>query len=235
MSTAPSPDGLAERVLRDRALRVEGRADAAFAARVDGLREWQSARLQATYADLSRDDRYAPAVAFFRDELYGAHDATPRDDDLARASRLLERALPANALAALVRAIDLEILSQELDLDMARALGTAALDANAYADAYRRVGRRADRELQIEALVGLGAYLDSIVHAPGLGLLVRLARRPAHAAGFGALHDFLERGFQAFGSMGGAGDFLATIRERETRILERLYAGVKDPFEGAAR
>lgn len=234
MSASSASAGLADRVLRDRELRAEGRATAALATRVDGLRAWQSTRLQATYADLSRDRRYAAAIAFFCDELYGVHDAAPRDDDLARASHVLERALPATALAALTRAIDLEILSQELDLEMARAVGASRLDAASYAEAYRRVGRRADRELQIEGLVGLGAYLDSIVHAPGLGLLVRLARRPAHAAGFGALHDFLERGFQAFGSMGGAGEFLAAIRERETRILERLYAGATDPFEGAA-
>lgn len=234
MNAAPGSTGLVERVLRDRALRDEGRADPVLAARLVGLRAWQSTRLQATYADLSGTERYADAVAYFRDELYGTHDASPRDDDLARASRVLERALPAKALAALERAIDLEILSQELDLAMARALGADPIDAEHYADVYRRIGRRDERERQIAALVGLGTYLDSIIHAPGLGLLVRLARGPAHAAGFGALHDFLERGFRAFGRMGGAEEFLETIRARETRILERLYAGAPDPFEGTA-
>ena len=31
--------------------------------------------------------------------------------------------------------------------------------------------------------------------------------------------------------MGGAGEFLATIEQRERRILERLFAGAARPFE----
>ena len=37
-----------------------------------------------------------------------------------------------------------------------------------------------------------------------------------------ALQDFLERGFAAFRTMNGAATFLATIEERETRIMEAI-------------
>jgi hypothetical protein len=218
---------------RDRELRAAARETPAFARHVDALRGWQAARLERTYLDLGTQPRYAGAIAFFLQELYGAHDATPRDHDLARASHLLERALPGTALQALERAIDLEILSQDLDLAMARVLPAGrAITGPAYADAYRAVGRRIDRERQIDALVGLGAYLDTLVRKPGLGLLVRLARGPAHAAGFAALHDFLERGFEAFGRMKGADQFLATIRARETLLMQRAFGGDPDPFGG---
>jgi hypothetical protein len=218
---------------RDRELRAAAGETPAFTRQVDALRGWQAARLERTYADLGAQPRYAGAIAFFLQELYGAHDATPRDHDLARASHLLERALPDNALQALERAIALEILSQDFDLEMARVLPAGqAITGPAYADAYRAVGRRIDRERQIDALVGLGAYLDTLVRKPGLGLLVRLARGPAHAAGFAALHDFLERGFAAFGRMKGAEPFLATIRTRETLLLERAFGGDPDPFGG---
>ena len=220
-------------LVRDRELRAAARASPAFARHVEALRGWQAARLERTYRELAAQPRYSGAIAFFLEELYGAHDVSPRDDDLSRASHLLERALPSNALHALERAIALEILSQEFDLEMARLLPAGrAITGPAYADAYRAVGRRADRERQIEALVGLGAYLETLVRKPGLGLLVRLARRPAHAAGFAALHDFLERGFEAFGRMDGADQFLATIRARETLLLERLFGGDPDPFAG---
>jgi hypothetical protein len=149
---------------------------------------------------------------------------------------VLERALPAGGLHALERAIALEIVSQEFDLELARVLPTGRpITGRSYADAYRAVGRRSDRERQIESLVGLGAYLDTLVRRPGLAVLVRLARRPAQAAGFGALHDFLERGFEAFGRMGGADEFLATISARETLLLERLFGGDPDPFAGGSR
>lgn len=234
--TAPSPsEGLAALLARDRELREAAGRSPAFASHADALRGWQASRLERTYADLGAQPRYAAAIAFFLEELYGAHDVSPRDHDLARASHLLERALPGSALHALERAIALEILSQELDLAMARVLPVGrAITGRAYADAYRAVGRRDHRAHQIDALVELGAYLDTLVRRPGLGLLVRLARRPAHAAGFAALHDFLERGFEAFGRMQGADEFLATIRARETLLLERLFGGDPDPFAGGS-
>ena len=55
-------------------------------------------------------------------------------------------------------------------------------------------------------------------------------RRPARAAGFAALQSFLERGFAAFRKMGGAGAFLATIDERERRLMEAIFGGESAPF-----
>ena len=49
-------------------------------------------------------------------------------------------------------------------------------------------------------------------------------------AGLIELQDFLERGFVAFRDMRGAGEFLATVRERETAIVNGLFSGAQDPF-----
>jgi hypothetical protein len=84
---------------------------------------------------------------------------------------------------------------------------------------------------QIELLGSIGKYLDHVVRKPIIRTLVRLARRPAHAAGFGTMQEFLERGLDAFEAMHGAGEFLATLREREVRAMERMFAGTPDPFE----
>jgi hypothetical protein len=45
------------------------------------------------------------------------------------------------------------------------------------------------------------------------------------------MQEFLERGLDAFEGMKGADEFLETIRGRESRWMERLFAGVADPFE----
>ena len=100
-----------------------------------------------------------------------------------------------------------------------------------YAEGYRRAGRRADRERQIELLGTIGGYLDHVVRKPIIRALVRFARGPAHAAGFGTMQEFLERGLDAFEAMHGAGEFLAALHDRELRALERLFAGTPDPFE----
>ena len=224
---------LAALIARDRELRRLGHDDPVFADTLARLRRWQAARLAATYADLAAQPRYADAIAFFLEELYGDVDASPRDHDLERAHRALERALPAAALEALRRAIALEVLTQELDAEVARVLPAArAISGRAYAEAYRGAGTRALRERQIDWIVGLGEAIEALVRAPGLGVLVRLARRPARAAGFGALHEFLERGYRAFDRMQGAGEFLGTVRSREQALLVRLYAGEADPFAG---
>jgi hypothetical protein len=62
-------------------------------------------------------------------------------------------------------------------------------------------------------------------------MLVKLARGPAHAAGFGLLQEFLERGLDAFEAMHGAKEFLDTVRTRETRAMTNLFSGARDPFE----
>jgi hypothetical protein len=50
-------------------------------------------------------------------------------------------------------------------------------------------------------------------------------RRPARLAGLGELHDFLQRGYDAFRTMGGASEFLNLIVGRERKLLEALFAG----------
>ena len=66
-----------------------------------------------------------------------------------------------------------------------------------------------------------------------------MMRQPARLAGFGVLHDFLDRGFNAFHRMGGADEFLDTIRRRESAIHDAIAGGSNEPFpdprEGALR
>ena len=68
------------------------------------------------------------------------------------------------------------------------------------------------------------------MHKPLIRTALAMMRQPAKLAGMSALQDFLERGFAAFRDMNGASDFLATIDERETRIMEAIIDGSYDPF-----
>jgi hypothetical protein len=193
------------------------------------LKAWQAGRLAATYADLLADARYSAAAHFFLDELYGTHDFTRRDAELARVLPTLVAALPARALATLVDAVRMDALSESLDAEVVTQLRQAgrasSIDAAAYAEAYRAAGRAADRALQI-ALVGrIGQTLDRLTHLPLLGTSLKVMRKPAELAGLGQLHRFLQEGYSAFRSMHGAEHFLATIVERETALMQRIFAG----------
>ena len=225
------PGELGRLLERNAALRGVFASDPKSRERQAELQRWQSQRLLRSHADLRANPRYREAVEFFFNELYGGSDPTARDRDLQRVHRVMERLLPKEALHALMLAIELEILSQELDADVVRGLPSGPITVDNYAEGYRRAGRRADRERQIELLGVIGGYLDGVVKKPIIRGLVHFARKPAHAAGFGAMQEFLERGLDAFQSMKGADEFLATIRDREWRAMERVFAGEADPFE----
>lgn len=231
-----TPRGELGRLLaRNAELRDAFADDDATAHRLAELQRWQSKRLLRSHADLRANPRYRRAVEFFFEDLYGGSDPRGRDRDLARVQRVMERLLPRQALRALCRAIDLEVMSQELDAAVVRALPGGTITVDTYAEAYRRAGRAKDRERQIELIGVIGDYLDRVVHKPFVHKLVRFARGPAHAAGFGALQDLLERGLDAFKAMDGSGEFLAIIRDREVRAMKRILARKPDPFEFDAR
>ncbi len=154
-------------------------------------------------------------------DLYGPQDFTRRNRELSRALGALRRALPAAFLRVLARAIELEVLTAALDRGMALRLA-GPLDNVSYAIAYRALGRAAARRRQIELTVSIGAELARLVQLRWTALVLRAAHLPAHAAGFGALQGFLERGFSAFRRMKNAQPLLQAIQDRETRLMEAL-------------
>jgi hypothetical protein len=223
------PGKLHRLLTRNAELRDVFRNEPELARRLKSLQDWQARRLLRTHEDLHSDPRYRPAVDFFTDELYGSGDPRARDRDLLKVERMMERLLPPDALSALCLAIELEVLSQELDAELVRALPDGEITEAGYAEAYRAVGRRGDRERQIELMYRIGQYLDGVVKKPIVRALVHLARGPAHAAGFGGLQEFLERGLAAFERMGGAAPFLTSIRDRERRAMEDLFERTAAP------
>jgi hypothetical protein len=216
-------NALDELLARKRGLETSPCRAPDFAARLRALQSWQNARLANTYRDFHEDPRYSTAVEFFLSDLYGPQEFKHRDRDLERAWRHLERALPAAAMKVLGQAIEIDVLTLELDHAMVRALGAAPLSEAAYAAAYRAVNRQSSRTRQIDLIVSVGEALDRIVRRAWLGPLLKTANVPARAAGFGALQDFLERGYAAFRRMRGAEPLLSAIRERETRFMNSMF------------
>lgn len=230
--TAQSPADAIERLLaRRRALEARAEAIVGLTERLRALRSWQARRLARTYDDLRRDPRYTEAVEFFLNDLYGPQDFGRRHQELSRAITPLRRALPAALLELLLKAIELDVLTVELDQEMLEHVREHSLTEATYALAYRSLGRAAARQRQLALTVSIGADLERLVRHRWIGLALRAAHRPARAAGFGVLQQFLERGFTAFRHMGNARPLLEAIRERETHLMEALLQG--DPAAGS--
>ena len=205
-------------------------ADADFHARVTAVKLWQQHRLRRCYADLAADSRYAMAVDFFLEELYGTKDSSIRDRDLIRMYPTMKRLLPKFAFDAVDRALELDVLAEEFDQAIARQLAGATLTEARYAAAFRAVGRRADRLHQVELMRKVGQGLDRMVNKPLLYSTLKMLKKPSQLAGLGEMQQFLDAGFRAFRHMKGAEYFLQTIAERETMLVERLFDNHPVPF-----
>ena len=204
--------------------------EADFKARLKEVKTWQQRRLARTYADLAADRRYAPAIAFFLEELYGVKDSTIRDRDLTRMYPTMKRLLPKFAFDAVDKALELDVLAEEFDQALAMALDSQPITDASYLNAFRKVGRREDRLRQIALMRAVGEGLDRMVKKPLIFSTLKMLRRPAKVAGLGEMQQFLETGFTAFRHMNGAEYFLETIASRETVLIERIVNGGADPF-----
>ncbi len=227
-------DDLRRHLQTAKALRRQANEPQAAAGKRLLLREWQAARLARTYADLLASPRFGMAARFFLSDLYGPKDFSSRDDEIERILPLMISVLPLSALQTVSLAIEVDALSEALDAAMVVELDRVGaidrMDEEAYAAAYRRVGRRQERERQIVLVRNTGDALEKLAQKTLLTALLRLMRGPAHLAGLGDLHAFLENGFAAFRHMGDASEFLERIESRERKLSVNLFDDVAQPF-----
>ena len=192
------------------------------------LQHWQCERLLVTHDDLAQQKRYQKAMAFFVDELYGPKDFSQRDADLVRVIPKLAKVLPDKAMNAMDDALSLNALSFDLDMAMAQYLNAhfpdEPINRDNYALAYRHVSRIDDRTHQIDIISHLGDQLSDVIKIRGIGMLISLSRRPAKLAGLLALHEFLERGFDAFKALGDVQSFIQPVLVREKAIMQTLLS-----------
>lgn len=205
-----------ERALRD--------AQPELAARVSALKSYQQQRFRRTYADLLASTRYGPAAQFFLDELYGPSDFSERDAQFEKVVPALVRLFPDEIVHTVAMLARLHAMSESLDTDMARRIGTGPPDRARYIDAWLATGREVEREQQIVLTLDIGAALDRYTRNIVMRNSLKLMRGPARAAGLSSLQRFLEAGFDTFRAMRGADEFLAMVGARERALCEALFA-----------
>jgi hypothetical protein len=208
------------------AVDVERRRRAAapgLTASVDALKAYQQQRFARTHATLLAHPRYAPATRFFLDELYGPQDFAQRDAQFSRIVPALVRMFPADTVATVEALAAVHALSERLDTAMAIQLDGQSPSRAGYVRAWQATGEPAARARQLELVMRIGQALDRHTRSFVLRASLKAMRGPARAAGMAALQTFLEAGFDAFGSMRGADEFLATIAASESALSARLF------------
>ena len=204
------------------------------------LSAWQSLRLARTHADLLHDAEFKAACGFFLSDIYAPHDFSQRDYDGTRIYNFMNRFLPEPTLRPLALALELNVLTQGLDLRLAEVMRTRlgiteCFGIWQYEEAYRLCDNYDVRLRQIDLIVEVGKHLDRVRRLPFVGATLHLARGPALRLGWFEMQDFLERGFAAWKSLRQVDVFLGSIERREKAILNRIYgrpggAPVDNPF-----
>lgn len=209
-------------------LREESRSAPEIGIAVARLKRFQARRFAGTYSDLMESSAYGAAARFFLEELYSDRDFGERDSQFARIAGAVERLFPSDVADTAARLAQLHALTESLDHAMARVHPMDGHDdVRGYVKAWKAIGRREDRERQLESVVAIGAEMTRLTRLPGLRMMLRMMRGPASAAGLGSLQRFLEAGFDTFAGMasqrGGSERFLDTIREREQHLVDLLF------------
>ncbi len=226
-----------EAISRVTALRRETQCSMSLKAAAGHIKSIQARRFAGTYEDLLSSSDYGGAARFFLDDLYSDTDYSSRDAQFARMAGGLQRLFPQKVVGTAVALARLHELTEQLDFKMATLwIGLDGCrnddESTKYVNCWAALDRNSDRQLQLEMVLSIGAELDRLTKISGLRLALRMMRRPARAAGLGALQTFLESGFDTFAQLertdGKARSFLSIIRERESTWIERLSVSDED-------
>lgn len=209
--------------------------------------DWQLAYSLPFYSEFQENEETAAALEFVISDLIGT-EVSARDADLTRVVPIMARLLPVKALQALASAMELNARALEINLKICqRLLGDddmiSGISERDYCDAFRHSTSLDECHELIDLTISLGHALKRLVRSPLLGMTLRAMHHPAHAAGFGAMQDFLEKGYTTFHAIDDVDYFLdrfATLMEEVfTRAceepLENLDASTRQPPQHTSR
>ena len=209
--------------------------DTAQIEQYDRFTEWQMAYLLTFFCDLHEKPGYGDAIDFTISDLAGAG-IVDRDRDLERAAPAITRMLPIKALETIAAAAKLNARVLEINLGIFGHLQVdgelpAEIAVHAYCTACRKASSLDECVGLVHLATSLGGTLKTLVRVPLLGAMLRAMRGPAHAAGFGALHQFLENGYTKFRAIPDIDHFLSEIDTRMTEVFRLIYTGPLDEID----
>jgi len=201
----------------------------------DRFTRWQMDYLLTFFKDLHERPGFGDAIDFVISDLAGVS-ISERDQDLQRAAPAITTMLPRKALQTVAAAAELNAHVLEINLGIFTHLLVDGrlpdpIDERTYCVAMREASTLDECVELVRLAIWLGDTLKGLVKVPLLGGMVRAMRGPAHAAGFGALQEFLETGYVTFKAIPDIDHFLAEIETRMTRVFEIIFTTPLDELD----
>jgi len=226
-SRKQAADKFRRAIARSNELHSQYLGDPDLFASYERFTRWQLDYMLPFFSDLLEPEGYAEAVDFIVSDLAGVG-ISERDRDIERAAPVIVRSLPAYPLQTAAAAVELNARVLEINLGICRAMLVngklpPTINENVYFTACRAVSSYDECIDLVRLAVELGETLKKLVRVPLIGGLLRTMRKPAHAAGFGALQVFLETGYLTFRRISDIDRFLEHLRVRMDQVFERIY------------
>lgn len=198
------------------------------------LAQWQSERLKHSHSDLYTSPLYQDGLSFLFTDLYADTDFGERDRDLERIFPKMVKLLPNSVLETVSLLVELNMLTQMLDQELATKLfidlSHTTINERNYSEAYRLCDNQQKRAYQIKLTEDLGKKLDKYARSQVILFSLKLSKGAAESSGLGALHCFLSNGFKAFHSMQNIDFLMQKIAQREVRFLKEIMNGNTSAF-----
>ncbi|NNC56221.1 MAG: hypothetical protein HKO12_01590 [Woeseiaceae bacterium] len=224
-----------EQMRRSTELHLEYLDDPQLRKDYERFADWQLGHLLPFFSDLYAQDGYAEAIDFTMSDLAGIG-ISNRDRDLERAAPAITRMLPLGALQTIANAAEMNARVLKVNIAICRALRVdgelpTTITELDYAIACRKASSLSELVELVHLITNLGRTLKSLIKIPLIGMTLRTMRAPAHAAGFGALQEFLENGYNTFNQIPDIDHFLGEIEVRMIEVFTFIYTAPLDEME----
>jgi hypothetical protein len=226
MNSRPHADRLRLFTEESIAVHEQYRADKESLRQFRHFINWQVAYLLPFFSEFETRPDTAAAVEFIVSDLMGSG-VSARDADVARIIPIMVRLLPDKALQALASAMELNARTLAINLANCRSLSEQSdigkgISERDFCAAFRRTTTLDECLGLIDLTIVLGHTLNRLVHNRLLRMTLNTMHYPAHAAGFGAMQDFLEKGYATFHAIDDVDHFLGQFAERITAVFARI-------------
>ena len=216
-----------DQMRRSNELHIEYLGDPQLRRDYERFANWQLEHLLPFFEDFYEQPGYAEAIDFTMNDLAGVG-ISSRDRDLERAAPAITRLLPLAALKTIDNAAEMNARVLKSNIAICRALLVGnelpgRITEVDYCVACREASSLDELVELVHLITGLGRTLKSLIHIPMIGMTLRAMRAPAHAAGFGALQEFLENGYATFKQIPDISLFLSEIENRMIDVFTLIH------------